>query len=238
MQAAQLKLGSDIAVLGTRQEEARHSRALATEMVLEIPTIHFADVGFAVASEDAAQPRERDELVARVLNVVIAVVGLVLLAPLIGLAALAIRLSPRGPVLYSQIRVGVDRRWRLRAASTAARTTMAASCSRCTSSDVHEEWLLEPDGRGWKGIRYALPPIPQHLFKHRSSECSANEYRRSMPRNFRRTEEDHTRISAAPARKAGHHWVGTGKPSLRLLHRRCTLQGPVRPRIRAPTGRG
>jgi lipopolysaccharide/colanic/teichoic acid biosynthesis glycosyltransferase len=112
MQAAQLKLGSDIAVLGTRQEEARHGRALATEVALEIPTIQFADVGFAVVSEQAAQPRERDELVARILNVVIAVVGLVLFSPLILLAALAIRLTSRGPILYSQIRVGVDRRWR------------------------------------------------------------------------------------------------------------------------------
>jgi len=79
MQAAQLKLGTDIAVLGTRQEEARHSRSLANEVALEIPTIQFADVGFAVASDEAAQPRERDEIVARVLNVVIAVVALVLL---------------------------------------------------------------------------------------------------------------------------------------------------------------
>jgi len=112
MQAAQLKLGSDIAVLGTLKEEPRHGRAAASEVALEIPTIQFADVGFALASGDAAQPRERDEMVARVLNVVIAVVGLVLLSPLILLAALAIRLTSRGPVLYSQIRVGVDRRWR------------------------------------------------------------------------------------------------------------------------------
>jgi len=112
MQAAQLKLSSEIAVLGPRPEEVRHSRALANEVALEIPTIQFADVGFAVASDEAAQPRERDEVVARVLNVVIAVVALVLLSPLILLAALAIRVTSRGPVLYSQIRVGVDRRWR------------------------------------------------------------------------------------------------------------------------------
>jgi hypothetical protein len=31
------------------------------EVALEIPTIQFADVGFAVASDEAAQPRERDE---------------------------------------------------------------------------------------------------------------------------------------------------------------------------------
>ena len=59
MQAAQLKLGSDIAVLGAIPEEARHGRAMATEIALEIPTIQFADVGFAVASEDVTQPRER-----------------------------------------------------------------------------------------------------------------------------------------------------------------------------------
>jgi len=111
MQAAQLKVGSDVAVLGPRQDDVRHGRALAAEVALEIPTIQFADVGFALTDASDA-PRERDEMVARALNVCIAVLALVLLAPLILLAALAIALTSRGPVLYSQIRVGVDRRWR------------------------------------------------------------------------------------------------------------------------------
>jgi lipopolysaccharide/colanic/teichoic acid biosynthesis glycosyltransferase len=57
-------------------------------------------------------PRERDELAARGLNVAVAAVALLVLSPLIVLIALAIKLTSRGPVFYSQIRVGVDRRWR------------------------------------------------------------------------------------------------------------------------------
>lgn len=52
----------------------------------------------------------RMELACRVLNVLAAVVGLLLALPLMLLVALAVRLSSRGPVLYVQTRVGVDRR--------------------------------------------------------------------------------------------------------------------------------
>jgi lipopolysaccharide/colanic/teichoic acid biosynthesis glycosyltransferase len=72
----------------------------------------FADVSFALGSDTEVAPRERDESLSRVLNVVIAAVALVVLAPIFALIALAIRLTSRGPVLYSQTRVGVDRRWR------------------------------------------------------------------------------------------------------------------------------
>lgn len=43
-------------------------------------------------------------------NFVIAAVALVLLAPFLALVALAIKLDSRGPVLYRQVRVGLDRR--------------------------------------------------------------------------------------------------------------------------------
>ena len=48
--------------------------------------------------------------VRRVLNVTVAVVGLILALPLMLLIALAIKLTSPGPVLYTQTRVGVDRR--------------------------------------------------------------------------------------------------------------------------------
>ena len=54
----------------------------------------------------------------RVLDVIIAAALLVLTAPLLALAALAIRLESRGPVFYRQLRVGRDGRpfelWKLR----------------------------------------------------------------------------------------------------------------------------
>lgn len=48
----------------------------------------------------------------RALNLVAALVGLVLISPLLLAIALAVKLDSRGPVLYRQLRVGVDRRRR------------------------------------------------------------------------------------------------------------------------------
>jgi lipopolysaccharide/colanic/teichoic acid biosynthesis glycosyltransferase len=53
---------------------------------------------------------ERSERISRLANIVIAVLGLVAMAPVIALVALAVRLTSRGPILYSQVRVGLDRR--------------------------------------------------------------------------------------------------------------------------------
>ena len=110
----QLGFGSDASLLGVNVE---HSRALqfgaaVADVAREIPTVPFADVELSLVKPHAIVPRERDELVSRVLNVAVAAVALVLLAPVFALVALAIALTSRGPVIYSQIRVGMDRRWR------------------------------------------------------------------------------------------------------------------------------
>lgn len=60
---------------------------------------------------DDFEPRPRSETATRVFNIIIAGLMLVLAAPVMLLAALAIRLSSRGPILYMQERVGLDRRW-------------------------------------------------------------------------------------------------------------------------------
>lgn len=57
-------------------------------------------------------PRERDERLSRAVNILLALVALSLLLPVFALIALAIKLTSRGPVFYSQVRVGVDRRAR------------------------------------------------------------------------------------------------------------------------------
>jgi lipopolysaccharide/colanic/teichoic acid biosynthesis glycosyltransferase len=64
--------------------------------------------------EDAGQiyPRERFEGLSRVLNVVLAILALIVMMPVILVVAIAVRLTSAGPVLYSQVRVGVDRRFR------------------------------------------------------------------------------------------------------------------------------
>lgn len=57
-------------------------------------------------------PRERDERVSRVLNFAIAAITLVVALPILILMAIAVKLTSRGPILYAQTRVGLDRRWR------------------------------------------------------------------------------------------------------------------------------
>ena len=59
-----------------------------------------------------AQPwlPQPSEALRRVLNVAVAAVGLVAVAPLMAAIACAIKLTSRGPVFYSQTRVGLDRR--------------------------------------------------------------------------------------------------------------------------------
>ncbi len=55
-------------------------------------------------------PRRRSEIVNRALNIVLASIALVALAPLLVLIAIAVKLSSPGPILYMQPRVGIDRR--------------------------------------------------------------------------------------------------------------------------------
>ena len=57
-------------------------------------------------------PRARAEWTNRLLNITLAVVALVALLPLLLIIALLVRLTSRGPVLYTQHRVGMNRRRR------------------------------------------------------------------------------------------------------------------------------
>jgi lipopolysaccharide/colanic/teichoic acid biosynthesis glycosyltransferase len=82
------------------------------DVALEVVPTRFADAGTVDATRDEVFPRERSETVNRALNVVVAAVALLLLSPIIPLIAIAIRLTSKGPILYSQVRVGVDRRFR------------------------------------------------------------------------------------------------------------------------------
>jgi lipopolysaccharide/colanic/teichoic acid biosynthesis glycosyltransferase len=71
----------------------------------------FESFTFSAPCDAQIVPAPRSETLSRVMNVTIAVVALVLLLPLIALVALAVRLTSKGPIIYTQIRVGVDRRW-------------------------------------------------------------------------------------------------------------------------------
>ena len=57
------------------------------------------------------EPRGRSERVCRAFNVIVASLMLLVAAPVMVFAAIAVRLSSKGPILYMQERIGLDRRW-------------------------------------------------------------------------------------------------------------------------------
>jgi lipopolysaccharide/colanic/teichoic acid biosynthesis glycosyltransferase len=61
---------------------------------------------------DDILPRERSEFANRALNVVIASLALAAVSPVLAVVALLVRVTSKGPILYTQTRVGVDRRFR------------------------------------------------------------------------------------------------------------------------------
>ncbi len=56
------------------------------------------------------RPLDRERGGRRLLNIVVAAAGLVVAAPLMLLIALLVKLTSRGPVLFTQMRIGLDRR--------------------------------------------------------------------------------------------------------------------------------
>ncbi|MEO6864527.1 MAG: sugar transferase, partial [Gemmatimonadaceae bacterium] len=75
------------------------------------------------ASEPRVVAAERSEALNRLLNLAIAFIALVILAPVMLLIALAVKLTSHGPVFYVQDRVGVDRRRRSRSHTEDRRTS-------------------------------------------------------------------------------------------------------------------
>lgn len=65
----------------------------------------------SVALLDEFEPRSRSELACRLFNVVLALLMLVVALPVMMVAAALVALTSPGPVLYTQVRVGLDRRW-------------------------------------------------------------------------------------------------------------------------------
>jgi len=63
------------------------------------------------APAEASNVSRVAEGVRRAVNIVLAVLGLIVTLPIMLLVAALIRLTSRGPVFYTQTRVGLDRRW-------------------------------------------------------------------------------------------------------------------------------
>jgi len=82
------------------------------EITRELEVVPFADLRTEATSIEQVVPAERSESLSRAFNIALALIGMICGAPLILLIAIAIKLTSRGPILYSQSRVGVDRRSR------------------------------------------------------------------------------------------------------------------------------
>jgi lipopolysaccharide/colanic/teichoic acid biosynthesis glycosyltransferase len=90
----------------TARQSAAHVPAAAT--VSRQPGMSVA----LSATAANVEPRTRSELAERVVNVLVASFALVIVSPVILLAAILIKLTSRGPVFYRQVRVGIDKRSR------------------------------------------------------------------------------------------------------------------------------
>jgi lipopolysaccharide/colanic/teichoic acid biosynthesis glycosyltransferase len=114
----------------------------------------------------------RSDPVRRTLNVIVALVGLVLLAPVMVVIAILIKLTSPGPVLYTQPRVGLDRRssqggnWRRRV-DYGGRIFMIYKFRTMTAAKpgAAELWASPDDPRvtrvGRVLRKYRLDEIPQ-----------------------------------------------------------------------------
>ncbi len=86
-----------------------HTSARPLENVRPIPVVQEPEARSASTSPQSA-PRRRSEKVDRVVNVVLASIGLVLAAPIMLIFAVLVKVGSPGPIFYTQARVGLDRR--------------------------------------------------------------------------------------------------------------------------------
>lgn len=98
--------GSDVEVPLAGMDQAGLFRLMATGVPADVAAERSS------ASVTVEAKPGRSEMANRVVNLLIAVVALLIMAPIMALVAVAVRLSSPGPVFYVQTRVGMDRRRR------------------------------------------------------------------------------------------------------------------------------
>ena len=113
-----------------------------------------------------------DERGRRALNVVVAAFGIVVASPVFALVALAVKLTSRGPVIYRQTRVGIDRRRHLggnhrRTSDIGGHPFMMYKFRTMTEGEqgASEQWATRDDPRvtavGRVLRKYRLDELPQ-----------------------------------------------------------------------------
>ncbi len=98
--------------LGTRHlTPTRPTRARVLDYPRTVERARSTDRAQQPPFEDVI-PRDRSEVLNRAVNVTIAVLGLIISFPVLLVCAIGIKLGSPGPILYTQTRVGQDRRWK------------------------------------------------------------------------------------------------------------------------------
>lgn len=80
------------------------------ERQLPIPIVQEPLSPRSASTSESARHSARLETLNRVMNVAIATIGLILAAPIMVVFAVLVRVTSRGPIIYTQARVGLDRR--------------------------------------------------------------------------------------------------------------------------------
>lgn len=156
------------------------------------------------------RPSGRD-IARRALNLVVALVAIVLTAPLMLLVALLIKLDSRGPAIYSQPRVGLDRRNGPRSGGPDRRrsvdhggrvfTIYKFRTMTCAPEDADERWAGSDDhritrvGRILRATR--IDELPQ-LFNVVKGDMNIVGPRPEQPRIFSELREE---VREYPARQ-------------------------------------
>ena len=94
----------------TRNRQLLATSARATAEVVDLAPHIRSESSVARPSRSTAL-QVQSERANRAINIVLASVALLILSPLLVLIAVAVKLTSRGPILYTQIRIGVDQRF-------------------------------------------------------------------------------------------------------------------------------
>ena len=187
-----------------------------------------AYVPFIPAGPSVVPPPEGNR---RALNVVVALFGLLLMAPLMLIIAVLVKLTSSGPVLYRQTRIGIDRRDPANPSHNARRRmdyggrpftmykfrTMAVP--RAATSEV-EVWARPDDPRVTRLGRvlrcYRLDELPQ-LYNVLRGDMNVVGPRPEQPTIFARLREE---VEAYPVRQRVRPGI-TGWAQLNHRYDRC-----------------
>ena len=104
--------GLGVRVTGPGGRRSRQTESIDTPRSIELRRAIEMAREAEIAAWNEYFPRSRSERLNRALNFALALTGLIILSPLLILIAIAVKLTSRGPIFYTQTRVGLDRRWK------------------------------------------------------------------------------------------------------------------------------